>query len=129
MSEENAWIEQVKVALEDRAYSLNYNEGMQCRFRQLPLEGATRTIEILLETTHAGHPFDLIWLTRFTDDPAAGIAFDLSAPPNEGGVLWQAHHDTVLKFREDAHAIPVFVRGFFLGRAVAARIAEEAKGA
>lgn len=129
MSEPNAWIDQVTVALEDRAYSLNYNEGVQCRYRKLPMEGAIHTIEIFLETTHAGHPFDLTWLTRFSEDPGAGIDFDLSAPANEGGLLWRAHHDTVEAFRLDAHAMPVFVRGFFIGRAVAARVAEEAKGA
>ncbi len=129
MSDENPWVDQVKTALGDRAYSLNYSEGMQCRYRELPLDGATRTIEIFLETTHAGHPFDLTWLTRCTDDPASGIDFDLSAPANEGGVLWQAHHDTLLGFRGDAHAIPVFIRGYFLGRAVAARIAEQSKSA
>lgn len=120
MSEQTAWPDQVRVALEDRAYSLNYSEGMQCRYKPLPDEAGIHTIEIFLETTHAGFPFDLTWRTRYSDDPAAGIDFELTAPTNEGGVLWKVHHDTLLGFRQDAHAIPVFVRGFFVGRATAA---------
>lgn len=127
MSTDNAWTDEIKLALEDRAYSLNYNEGVQCRFRFLPTEDPNRTIEIFLETTHSGHPFDLTWLIRYTDNPAAGIDFELIAPPQEGGMLWKAHHDTVLAMRHDAHAIPVFIRGFFVGRAVAVRATDGTK--
>lgn len=120
----NPWSDQIKVALEDRAYSLNYAEGVQCRFRELPVENGLKTIEIFLETTHMGYPFDLTWLTRYTDDPTRGIDFELSAPADEGGLLWQAQHDSVQKFREDAHAIPIFIRGFFVGRATAPKPAQ-----
>jgi hypothetical protein len=132
MSEPNAtnpWPDEIKVALEDRAYSLNYVEGVQCRFRPLPDEGETHAIEIFLETTHMGHPFDLTWITRYTNDPATGIDFEISAPENEGGLVWKAYHTTVLALRQDAQAIPVFIRGFFTGRALGLRAAEAAKPA
>jgi hypothetical protein len=117
------------VALEDRAYSLNYVEGVQCRFRPLPDEGEKHAIEIFLETTHMGYPFDLTWITRYTSDPATGIDFEISAPENEGGSVWKAYHTTVLALRQDAHAIPVFIRGFFTGRALGLRAADAAKPA
>jgi hypothetical protein len=125
----NTWTDEIKVALEDRAYSLNYVEGVQCRFRPLPDEGETHGIEIFLETTHMGYPFDLTWITRYTNDPTGGIDFEISAPENEGGSLWKAHHKTVLELRQDAHAVPVYIRAFFTGRALGVRAAEATKPA
>lgn len=116
MSEDNAWTEEVKTAIADRAYTLNYDEGMSCRFRPLPSEDRSRTIEVYLETTHLGQPFDLTWLVRFTDSPETGIDFDLVAPADAGGSLWKNHYDTVAKLKDDAYVLPFFIRGYFVGR-------------
>ena len=116
MSEDNAWTEDVTKAVADRAYTLNYEEGMSCRFRPIPSEDGSRTIEVLLEMTHSGQAFDLTWLVKFTASPDAGIDFELFAPPVGGGNLWTEHYDTVAKLREDAEALPVFIRGYFVGR-------------
>ena len=116
MSEDNAWTEDVTKVVADRAYTLNYEEGMSCRFRPIPSEDRSRTIEILLEMTHSGQAFDLTWLVKFSDDPATGIDFELFAPPIGGGNLWVEHHDAVSTFKEDAQAISVFIRGYFVGR-------------
>ena len=116
MSEDNAWTEDVTKAVADRAYTLNYEEGMSCRFRPIPSEDGFRTIEVLLEMTHSGQAFDLTWLVKFTDSPDAGIDCELFAPPVGGGNLWTEHYDTVAKLREDAEALPVFIRGYFVGR-------------
>ena len=116
MSEDNAWTEEVTKAVADRAYSLNYEEGMSCRFRPIPSEDGTRSIEIFLEMTHSGQAFDLTWLIKFTDNPDTGIDFELFAPPVGGGTLWAEHCSTVAKLKEDAQAIAVFIRGYFVGR-------------
>ena len=36
MSEDNAWTEDVTKVVADCAYSLNYEEGMSCRFSRYP---------------------------------------------------------------------------------------------
>jgi hypothetical protein len=115
----SSWAEQVKKVVADRAYSLNYDVGMQCRFMPVKSEQGSHTVEILMETTHLGHPFDLSWFVRFADDPLAGIQLELVAPPNEGGVLWQDRYDSLDRLRADAEALPVFIRGYFVGRRAA----------
>ena len=116
MTEDNAWTEDVTKVVAARAYSLNYEEGMSCRFRPIPSEDGSRTIEVLLEMTHSGQAFDLTWLVKFTDSPDTGIQFELFAPPVGGGNLWTEHRGTVAELREDAQALPVFIRGYFIGR-------------
>ena len=66
--------------------------------------------------THSGQAFDLTWLVKFTDSPDTGIYFELFAPPVGGGNLWTEHYGTVAKLRQDAEALPVFIRGYFVGR-------------
>lgn len=112
----SSWAEQVKQVIADRAYSLNYDEGMQCRFMPMKSEAGSHTIEVLMEMTHSGHPFDLSWLVRFGDDPSSGIRFELAAPPTEGGTLWKDQYDSLDKLRADAQVVPVFIRGYFVGR-------------
>ena len=116
MTEDNAWAEDVTKVVADRAYSLNYEEGMSCRFRPIPSEDGSRTIEVLLEMTHSGQAFDLTWLVKFTDSPDTGIQFELFAPSVGGGNLWTEYRGTVAELKEDAHALPVFIRGYFIGR-------------
>lgn len=116
MSEGNAWTEDVTKVVADCAYTLNYEVGMSCRFRQLPSEDGSRTIEVFLEMTHSGQEFDLTWLVKFTDSPDAGIHFELFAPPIGGGNLWVEHRGTVADLRADTRALPVFIRGYFIGR-------------
>jgi hypothetical protein len=112
----SSWADQVKKVISDRAYSLNYDVGMQCRFMPVKSEQGAHTIEILMETTHLGHPFDLQWFVRYADDPSAGIQFELYAPAAEGGLLWREDHQSLDRLRADAEALPVFIRGYFVGR-------------
>jgi hypothetical protein len=116
MTEDNAWTEDVTKVVADRAYSLNYEEGMTCGFRPIPSADGSRTIEVLLEMTHSGQAFDLTWLVKFTDSSDTGIHFELFAPPVGGGNLWTEHRGTVAELMEDAQALPVFIRGYFIGR-------------
>jgi hypothetical protein len=97
----SSWADQVKKVISDRAYSLNYDVGMQCRFMPVKSEQGAHTIEILMETTHLGHPFDLQWFVRYAD---------------EGGLLWREDHQSLDRLRADAEALPVFIRGYFVGR-------------
>ena len=110
------WAEQVKKVIADRAYSLNYDEGMQCRFMPVKSEAGSHTIEVQMEMTHSGHPFDLTWRTTHTDDPSGQIVFELIAPPGEGGTLWKDQYDSLERLRADAQVLPVFIRGYFVGR-------------
>ena len=112
----SSWAEQVKQVIATRAYSLNYDEGIQCRFMPVKSEGGSHTIEVQLEMTHSGHPFDLSWFVKYADDPSAGIRFELVAPPAEGGLLWQDGYDSLDRLRADAQVLPVFIRGYFVGR-------------
>ena len=112
----SSWAEQVKQVIATRAYSLNYDEGMQCRFMPVKSEAGSHTIEVQLEMTHSGQPFDLTWFVRYADDPSAGIQFELAAPPTEGGVLWTDRYDSLDRLRADAQVLPVFIRGYFVGR-------------
>jgi hypothetical protein len=118
MSEDTtpSWAEQVKKVVSDRAFSLNYEVGMQCRFMPVKAEQGSHTIEILMETTHLGHPFDLQWFTRCADDPSAGIGFELVAPAAEGGTLWNDRYDSLERLRIEAENLPAFIRGYFVGR-------------
>ena len=116
MSEDNAWTEDVTKVVADRAYTLNYEVGMSCRFRPIPSEDGSRTIEVLLEMTHSGQEFDLTWLVKFADSPEAGVDFELFAPPIGGGDLWTEHYDSVAKLQDATEALPVFIRGYFIGR-------------
>ena len=45
-----AWADQVKKIVSDRAFTLNYDVGMQCRFMPVKSEQGAHTIEILMET-------------------------------------------------------------------------------
>ena len=110
------WAEQVKKLISDRAYSLNYEEGMQCRFMPVKSEGGSHTIEVHLEMTHSGHPFDLNWFVRYSDAPSSDIEFELLAPPSEGGSLWSERYASLDRLRADAQVLPVFIRGYFVGR-------------
>ena len=111
-----SWAEQVKKVIADRAYSLNYDDGIQCRFMPVKSESGSHTIEVLMETTHMGHPFDLQWFVKYGDDPSAGIRFELVAPASEGGLLWRDQYDSLDRLRKDALVLPVFIRGYFVGR-------------
>ena len=111
-----SWTEQVKRVVSERAYSLNYDVGMQCRFMPVKSEQGSHTIEILMETTHLGHPFDLQWFVKFADDPSGGIVFEIVVPPAEGGLLWHDQYDSLDRLRADARDLPVFIRGYFVGR-------------
>jgi hypothetical protein len=115
----SSWAEQVKKVVSDRAFSLNYEVGMQCRFLPVKSEQGSHTIEILMETTHLGHPFDLHWFVKYADDPGAGVRFELVAPPAEGGMLWHEQHDSIDRLRADAEILPAFIRGYFVGRSAA----------
>jgi hypothetical protein len=121
MSEDTtpSWAEQVKKVVSDRAFSLNYEVGMQCRFMPIKSDQGSHTIEILMETTHLGHPFDLQWFVRHGEDPAEGIGFELVAPPAEGGTLWSDRYDSLERLRTDAEILPAFIRGYFVGRSAA----------
>jgi hypothetical protein len=112
----STWADQVKKVVSERAYSLNYDVGMQCRFMPVKSEQGSHTIEILMETTHLGHAFDLHWFVKYADDPSAGIQFELVAPADKGGLLWQDEYDSLERLRADAEALPVFIRGYFVGR-------------
>ena len=111
-----AWADQVKKIISDRAFTLNYEVGMQCRFMPMKSEQGAHTIEILMETTHLGHSFDLQWFVKYTDEPAGGIRFELVAPADKGGLLWREEHDSLERLRADAEALPTFIRGYFVGR-------------
>ncbi len=131
MSESTSWADQVKTIISDRAYSLNYDEGMQCRFLPVASAEGSNTIEIHLEMTHSGHPFDLTWFVRYADAPSP-IQFDLVAPPGEGGMLWSDSVTTLERLKQEALVLPVFIRGYFVGRrsveqAAAAQM-EDSKG-
>ena len=112
----SSWAEQVKKVISDRAYSLNYDVGMQCRFMPIKSEEGSHTIEILMETTHLGHAFDLQWFVKYADQQSKGIRFQLVAPPAEGGMLWDEQYTTLDRLRADAEALPAFIRGYFVGR-------------
>ncbi|MSR35715.1 MAG: hypothetical protein EXR95_03580 [Gemmatimonadetes bacterium] len=122
MSETPTWPEQVKKVVSDRAYSLNYDDGVQCRFLPVKSEEGSHTIEILMETTHSGDPYDLQWFVKYADDPAAPIRFQLVAPETEGGVLWSDEYQSLDRLREAAQVLPVFIRGYFVGRRSAAAV-------
>jgi len=110
------WSDEVKESVAKRAFSLNYEDGVQTRV--LPLESADgrHSWELKLEMTHSGHEFDLTWWVRWTDDEAVGIAFELVAPPTEGGTLWQETFTSIPMFRAASDVLPVFIRGYFVGR-------------
>lgn len=127
MSEGNSWQDEVRQAVADRAYALNYEEGIQCRVMpSTPPEGeegeegqeqqGPRTMEVYLDLPHGGHPFGLTWMVTYTDRSVDGIAMELVAPTEEGGSLWQTHYATIDRFRTAAHGLPLFINGFFAGR-------------
>jgi hypothetical protein len=121
------WADEVKETVARRAYTLNYEDGVQCRVLPFRKDEGWHISEICLEMTHAGHPFDLTWFVRWTDDPADAIHFDLVAPPAEGGTLWSEGFVGVPRFAAAAEVIPVFIRGYFVGRESVAP--QPAKGA
>lgn len=116
MSIDSPWRDEIQKVVADRAYSLNYEDGVQCRFLSPRSEEGTHTIEILLETTHSGHPFDLRWFVRHTDELAHGVQFEVVAPADEGGTLWQERCGSAAKLRASAQMILPFIRGYFVGR-------------
>ena len=124
MSEQtSAWLEQIKKVIADRAYTLNYDDGVQSRFMPPKSENGQHTIEVLLETTHMGHPFDLTWFVKCGDDASTPIKFEIVSP--EGGTVWSETTKNVDKLRWDAWVIPVFIRGYFAGRETALKAAAE----
>jgi hypothetical protein len=110
------WSDEVKESVAKRAFSLNYEDGVQTRV--LPPESAEgrHSWELKLEMTHSGHEFDLTWWVRWTDSEADGIAFELVAPPTEGATLWQEKFTSIPMFRAASDVLPVFIRGYFVGR-------------
>jgi hypothetical protein len=116
---ESSWLEDVKQVIAGRAYVLNYDDGMQCRFMPVKTEEGRHTIEVLMEMTHSGHPFDLRWFVRCGDDSFTPIEFEIVAPEGEGGVLWHTEHRSLDQLRHDAQVLPVFIRGYFVGRSAA----------
>jgi len=110
------WAEEVKEAIAKRAYTLNYEDGVQTRV--LPPESAEgrHSWELKLEMTHSGHEFDLTWIIRWTEDEGEGIQFELLAPPTDGGRIWSEHFTSLPIFRSASDTLPVFIRGFFVGR-------------
>lgn len=112
----NPWIEEVKQAVTRQAYSLNYDDGVQCRVLPLRQEGEWHVWEISLETTHSGYPFDLTWLVRWTELPSDGIDFELIGTAAEGGSLWHERFISTARFEAAAQVMPVFLRGYFVGR-------------
>ena len=111
-----SWADQVKKVVSDKAYALNYDVGFQCRFMPIKSEQGRHTIELLMETTHLGHPFDLQWFVRYSDDPGVLIESELVAPGNEGGVLLSEQYESLERLRAAADDMPVFIRGYFVGR-------------
>lgn len=112
----NPWVEEVKEAVTQRAYALNYDEGVQCRVLPLRSQDGQHTWEIQLDMTHSGNPFDLTWLVYWSDHRSDGIRFELAAPPNGGGVLWGQQLDSVDQLTRNGQVLPVFIRGYFVGR-------------
>jgi hypothetical protein len=110
------WSDEVKEAVAKRAFSLNYEDGVQTRV--LPLQSAEgrHNWELRLEMTHSGHEFDLTWRVGWTDVEDDGIWFELEAPPNEGATLWREQFTSIAMFRAAADVLPVFIRGYFVGR-------------
>ncbi|MGH7289549.1 MAG: hypothetical protein ACREI8_16185 [Myxococcota bacterium] len=110
------WADEVKEAVAKRAYTLNYEDGVQTRV--LPLQSAEgrHVWELKLEMTHSGHEFDLTWFVRWTDAEIDGISFELVAPPTEGATIWSEHFGSLPMFRAASDVLPVFMRGFFVGR-------------
>ena len=53
---------------------------------------------------------------RFLGSPIDGIQFELVAPPTEGGTIWSEHFTSLPMFRAASDVLPVFMRGFFVGR-------------
>jgi hypothetical protein len=122
MSEAEAmspWAAEVKETVAQRAYTLNYEDGVQCRVLPLQSENGRYAWEISLETTHAGQPFDLTWIVRWTDSESNGIELELIAPASEGGTLWHEAFVSVPHFSAAADVVPVFIRGYFVGREAA----------
>lgn len=112
----NPWVEEVKQAFTSQAYSLNYEHGVQCQVLPLRQEGEWSIWEINLETTHSGYPFDLTWFVRWTDRPSDGIDFELVGTAAEGGTLWHERFVSTARFSTAAQVLPVFLRGYFVGR-------------
>ena len=125
----SAWAAEVKETVAQRAYTLNYEDGVQCRVLPLKSEEGHHSWEISLETTHSGQPFDLTWLVRWTDSQAGGIELKLIAPDAEGGTLWHEAFVSVPHFSAAADVIPVFIRGYFVGREAALAQAMEGERA
>lgn len=121
------WPEQVEKIVADRAYTLNYEDGLQCRFAPIRSEGGVHTVEIFLETSHSGDPFDLLWFVKCGDDASVPIRFEVVAPDAEGAVLWRDDFATLDRLRRNAEALPIFIRGYFAGRK-AGLAAASAKG-
>ena len=115
----NAWVDEVKEAVAQRAYTLNYEDGVQCRVLTPHSEEGRHTWQIALEMTHSGHAFDLTWSVRWTDSESDGIRFQLIAPETEGGILWDEIFVGVARFSAASDVLPVFIRGYFVGREAA----------
>jgi hypothetical protein len=110
------WGDEVKEAVAKRAYSLNYEDGVQTRVLTPESAEGRHSWELKLEMTHAGHEFDLTWIIHWTDAEADGIQFELVAPTTEGGTIWSEHFTSLPVFRAASDVLPVFIRGFFVGR-------------
>ena len=123
----NPWVEEVKQEVARQAYSLNYDDGIQCRVLPLRKEGDWHVWEIKLETTHSGYPFDLDWFVRWTDQPSDGVDFELVGTAVQGGTLWHERFVGSQRFAMAAQVLPVFLRGYFVGReSASAQAAAEA---
>ena len=120
MSEaKNAWVDDVKESVARRAYTLNYEDGVQCRVLTPRSEEERHTWEVALEMTHSAHPFDLTWSVHWTDSESDGIRLQLIAPEAEGGILWDEVFVGIARFSAASDVLPVFIRGYFVGREAA----------
>ena len=116
MTEGKTWKDEVEKVVVDRAYALNYEEGVQCRFMPTKSQDGAHTMELLFDMTHSGHPFDLSWMVRFTDTPGDEIRTELIAPENEGGTLTRHRHDSTARLEAEGRGLAPFIRGYFVGR-------------
>jgi hypothetical protein len=110
------WSDQVKESVGKRAFSLNYEDGVQTRVLPLVSAEGRHSWELKLEMTHSGHEFDLTWRVGWSEIEAEGIWFELEAPPTEGAMLWREQFTSISRFKAASDVISVFIRGYFVGR-------------
>lgn len=125
-NEPNPWVLSVQKAVGDRAYTMVYDIGFQCQVLPLRSDEGAHTMEIRIDMTHSGFPFDLTWRVSFTDRTADGIVHELLAPEHAGGSLWKQGYASVEELAPELAGLPFFIRGYFVGRETAAASAAPA---